>query len=97
MTYEFHPLARLEFAEATEFYESRRAGLGASFSHEIIATIERIAEAPDRWRVIIPGIRRCFAHAFPYAIIYRERDKRLLVLAVAHTSRRPGYWSERLA
>jgi hypothetical protein len=26
---------------------------------------------------------------------YAERSKRVLIVAVAHTSRRPGYWSGR--
>ena len=37
MTYDFHPDARLEYAEAAGFYENRRPGLGASFTIEIEA------------------------------------------------------------
>jgi hypothetical protein len=49
MTYAFHPEARLEYREAAIFYESRRSGLGAAFSREIEATIQRILDVPDRW------------------------------------------------
>lgn len=31
-------------------------------------------------------------HGFPYPLIYRLRDDTVRVIAVAHHSRRPGYW-----
>lgn len=32
---------------------------------------------------------------FPYSLIYRLRGDTVRVIAVAHHSRRPGYWAER--
>ena len=32
----------------------------------------------------------------PFAIVYVELDTEVLVLAVAHGRRRPGYWRERV-
>jgi hypothetical protein len=52
MRYDFHPEARLEYRGAAAFYEARRSRLGAAFTREIEAAIERILEAPDRWRFI---------------------------------------------
>jgi len=34
-------------------------------------------------------------HGFPYSLIYRLRDDTVRVIAVAHHSRRPGYWVDR--
>ena len=48
MTYTFHPQARLEYLEAAQYYEQRRAGLGAGFSIEVEAAIGRILESPTR-------------------------------------------------
>lgn len=31
-------------------------------------------------------------HDFPYSLIYRLQDNTVRVIAVAHHSRRPGYW-----
>jgi len=59
MTYDFHPDARLEYREAAAFYESRRPGLGAAFSVEVEATIQRILETPDRWRRLEQDVRTC--------------------------------------
>ena len=33
---------------------------------------------------------------FPYAVVYIELDNEIRVLAVAHTSREPGFWRGRL-
>jgi hypothetical protein len=32
---------------------------------------------------------------FPYRVIYRVRDEDIYIVAIAHTSRRPGYWKDR--
>jgi len=74
MTYAFHPEARLEYREAAAFYEERQSGLGAAFTREVEAAIERILEVPDRWRVIEQDVRRCFTHTFPYGILYTIED-----------------------
>jgi toxin ParE1/3/4 len=57
MNYDFHPEARVEYREAALFYDTRRAGLGAAFTLEVEASIDRILEAPERWRVIQQDVR----------------------------------------
>jgi plasmid stabilization system protein ParE len=96
MRYEFHPEARLEYREAAAFYEARRPGLGATFTVEVEAAIERILETPDRWRSIEQDVRRCLTRVFPYAILYTVENDFVLIIAVAHASREPGYWKHRL-
>ena len=96
MNYAFHPEARLEYREAAAFYEARRPGLGAAFTCEIEAVIQQILGAPDRCRFIEQDVRRCFAHIFPYGIVYTVESDFILIIAVAHGSRKPGYWRERL-
>jgi toxin ParE1/3/4 len=96
MTYAFHPAARIEYREAAGFYESRRAALGAAFTREVESVIERILEAPDRWRIIGQDVRRCLTHTFPYGILYTIEDDFILIVAVAHGSREPGYWVDRV-
>ncbi len=97
MTYDFHPEARLEYREAVVFYESRYTGLGAAFSLQIEAAIDRILKAPERWRVIEQDVRRCLAHTFPYGILYIIEEDSILIVAVMHLRRRPGYWRARLS
>jgi plasmid stabilization system protein ParE len=96
MTFDFHPEARLEYREAAAFYESRRHGLGAAFSLEVEATIDRILETPTRWRQIEQDIHSCRTHTFPYSILYSLAHDSVLIVAVMHLRRKPGYWRERL-
>ena len=96
MTHEFHPEARLEYREAAVFYESRRPGLGAAFSLEVEATIRRIVETPERWRRLEQDVHTCRTRTFPYTILYSIEAGSVLIVAVMHLRREPGYWRKRL-
>lgn len=41
-------------------------------------------------------IRRLPLRHFPFLLIYREHAEHLEIVALAHTSRRPGYWRDRV-
>lgn len=96
MNLEMHPEARLEFREAIAYYEDCRDGLGLEFSREIYASINRIADAPALWPKLSDNSRRFLARRFPYSIIYQTLHNDVLIVAVAHQSRKPGYWKKRL-
>jgi plasmid stabilization system protein ParE len=57
--------------------------------------MERISMHPDRWPRYLHGTRRLLARRFPFAVIYRVTADRVLVVAIAHQKRRPGYWRQR--
>ena len=96
MRYEFHPEARLEFRESAAFYEACRPGLGVAFANEIESILRRILDAPDRWPFFEEDIRRCLAHRFPYGVLYTIEPDYILIIAVMHCSREPGYWRHRV-
>jgi plasmid stabilization system protein ParE len=93
---EFHPEALAELERAKAWYEAQRLGLGESFFQEIKTAISRIREAPNTWPEYQRGTRRFLVHRFPFAILYSQRSTGLLVLAVMHLKRKPGYWMSRL-
>ena len=97
MTYGFHPEARLEYLEAIDFYESRRTGLGAAFTREVEASIQRIVEEPTRWRIIEQDVHRRLTHTFPFGILYTIEGDFVLIVAIAHGSREARYWRHRVA
>lgn len=70
MRYEFHPEARAEYLAAVARYEDRQSGLGTRFMIEIEDAIQRVVQAPSRWRNIRGDVRRCLAHKFPYGVLY---------------------------
>ena len=96
MRYEFHPEARLEFRESAAFLEGCRPRLGVAFTNEIEAILRCIIEAPDRWPFLDEDVRRCLARRFPYGILYTIETDYILIIAVMHCSRKPGYWRDRL-
>jgi hypothetical protein len=57
--------------------------------------IEIILEDPMRWRPFDDDVRRCLTRVFPYGILYTVEPDFILIIAVAHCSREPGYWKHR--
>ena len=92
---ELHPAAVAEGEEATAWYAERDPRVAARFAKELEAALNRIAEAPHRWPAYLHGTRRVRLTRFPYAVAYREEPSRILVVAVAHAKRKPGYWRKR--
>ena len=95
MRYDFHPEARLEYREAAAFYQTRRPGLGAAFSLQVEATIERRLERPERFRILEADVRTCRTRTFPYAILNTIESEFIFIIAVMHLRRKPGYFSVR--
>lgn len=97
MRYRFHPAVEAEHYETIQFYESRSKGLGSDDLIEVERVMQRVVEAPQRYRVERgPNIRSASLVRFPYKIIYRELEGEVQVLAVSHKRRRPGYWASRV-
>ena len=97
MIFDFLPAAQREFEEAVNYYDRHGFDLGDEFSREIYETIQRILANPETWPRAPRNTRKCLVHRFPFAVIYRVHPERVLIVAVAHHSREPGYWKRRLA
>ena len=87
--------AEEEFLGAVEWYESRAPGLGKRFRDEVGRVVARIAEDPLLWRERPGGYRKVNLPVFPYYVAYFIRGEVILVAAVAHGHRLPGYWKSR--
>ena len=92
----YHEAAEQELLDEIGYLELRAAGLGRRFFGEIEAAAKLISRFPESAAEISPGIRKYPLHKFPYSLIYTIEKDRLLVLAVAHHSRRPKYWVGRV-
>lgn len=91
----FHPAAGAEVDVAVQWYAERSPVAARAFAAEVNACVERVAEAPERWPNYVHGTRRYLFPHFPFSLIYRVRDGESEIVAVAHHSRRPGYWQSR--
>lgn len=88
--------AQAELDEAIDWYAAQAPGLGDGFLVEVLRSIQLIQHHPDGWHPLTPDIRRCRLRRFPYGVIYTIEDGDLLVLAIAHQHRKPGYWQDRI-
>ena len=96
MKWDFHPEALEEYESAASYYAERDSELQLRFIESIENSIERILEAPTRWRVIDDDVRRCLPQVFPYGVLYTIEGDFILIIAVMHFSREPGYWKHRI-
>jgi len=92
------PGARTELFAAADFYEGCCPGLGRVFTDSIEKAFADIRARPLSFPAYkATGVRRCLAHRFPYLIFYLVRREDVWVVAVAHASREPDYWKNRLS
>lgn len=96
MRCEFHPDALAEYEEAARCYAGCQEGLDLRFMASVEAVVRQIGAAPDRWRILERDVRRCLTKVFPYAILYTIEPDRVIIVAVMHCHREPGYWHDRL-
>ena len=91
----FHSEALREYQDAVKWYNSQAPGLGDEFIEEVEYMIDLVLQYPDAWPAFTDDTRRVFLHRFPYAIIYRKKQKFIQIIAVMHMKRKPGYWKDR--
>ncbi len=92
------PEAKQDIREAMRWYKRQRRGLGAEFVGVVDAGLAQLfanplafATWPDDERY-----RRFVLHRFPYLVFYELRPDAVEVVAVAHASREPGFWTSRI-
>jgi plasmid stabilization system protein ParE len=96
MNYRLHPEAASDLREAAEYYRERAgAALAQAFLTEFENSIQLLLQHPLLGAPWLQGKRRLVMHRFPYTVVYFVAEQEIRVLAVAHQSRRPGYWRRR--
>ncbi len=90
-----------ELEVAAEWYEARRENLGLELVSAVREALRRVSESPKTWPVVraVPErleVRRFLLRRFPYSVVFIELDQEIRIVAIAHTSREPGFWRTRL-
>ena len=94
-TLRIHDSAAEEIDEAKAWYLSRSLEAARGFADEFDHALDRILANPLMWSRYIKGTRQVKMHRYPYLVIYKHPGSEVQIVAVAHTSRRPGYWAKR--
>ncbi len=84
--------AQIELDDAVLYYELEQQELGLRFKDEVRKAIDRIKKYPTSWPLECPDVRKCFVLKFPYKILYSIQKQDIVILAIAHQHRKPGYW-----
>lgn len=90
------PEAQAELDSAAQWYDERKAGLGAEFLDgvaEAVATVQKLPSVFPLFRNTT--IRKYVMKRFPYVIFYEEFHAHISIYAIAHAKQKPGYWLQR--
>lgn len=96
MNYEFHPEAERELDESMCRYEWDVPGLGRRFADEVERAVEVLLEHPDIGARVDDDLRHLVLRKFPFSVVYGTAPGLVYIVAIAHSSREPGYWRSRV-
>jgi len=91
----FRPEALDDLAEAFQWHETQRSGLGAEFMAAVDAKLEQVQAGPNQFPRARGLIRRAIVHRFPYGIFFVAHSEFINVIAVMHHARDPKHWRRR--
>jgi hypothetical protein len=89
-----------EAVEAAAWYDAEQPGLGRDFQSALDAALD-LLEGDVVPLTTMPGLagrrgaKKLMLRRFPYDVVVVDRPDEYLVVAIAHQSRRPGYWRDR--
>jgi len=89
-----------EAIAAANWYDEQRKGLGTEFTNAVETAIDQIEEGQTPLSPILDKgseqtIKRLMLKRFPFSIVVLEKKEETVVIAIAHHSRKPGYWRKR--
>jgi len=96
MKYEFHPEAEQELYEAASRYESEVSELGLRFADEVERVIRLLLAHPELGSRLDDELRHFVLRRYPFPVVYAVVSDVVYVVAVAHGSREPGFWRQRV-
>jgi toxin ParE1/3/4 len=96
VNYVLTPEAEAELAEAVTFYAAHvSSNVARNFLIKFEEKAQLLTEFPGIGTPTTKGRRLFPIGRYPYSMLYRIQDGALRISAIAHHSRRPGYWHTR--
>jgi plasmid stabilization system protein ParE len=97
MTLRIRSHAELEYYEAIAYYLGEHSPQSADrFEQEVDRALEAILQNPQLFNLVDLNVLAKSLKKFPYSVLYSVENNEIVVLAIAHQSRKPGYWRDRL-
>jgi plasmid stabilization system protein ParE len=87
--------AEEDYAASLRWYAERSLQAAQGFEAEFDRALDAIGSDPRRFPLCDSRHRFYLMDRYPFQVIYRQHGEEWMVIAVAHTKRQPGYWSDR--
>jgi plasmid stabilization system protein ParE len=85
-----------DYTDSLRWYAERSLRAANGFEAEFLKALESIAISPDAHPLCDHQHRYYMLKRYPFQVIYRNLETgQVLIVAVAHASRQPGYWAQR--
>ena len=84
-----------DYTQSLTWYAERNVDAANDFDAEFDRALSQIAAKPELFPHCDARHRYFLLRRFPFRIIYRMIDDDIVVIAVAHSSRSPDYWTNR--
>lgn len=96
--FRWHPAAAREAQSARRWYQFDQDApdVARRFQVTLQRALSQIAQAPERWPVVVDGLRKRPLRGFPYRIVYQPRGDYVLIVALMHERQQPQYWRSRI-
>lgn len=89
-------MAGVELEDALTWYFERSPETAHRFEQELSVTEKLVQRHPKIGTPSQDKVRSMPVHGYPYSLVYADKVGEIIVVAVMHHSRCPGYWRKRL-
>ena len=89
------PATSDDIADAYDWYESQRAGLGELFRAELNVAVTLLREFSEAGPAVHQDLRRLLLRRFPYAVYYRRTETEIVIRGCLRAHRDPRAWRKR--
>ena len=88
--------AEIELDAAIDYYHLQAStAVATDFRNEVERVIKLLCKHTKLGAQFGHGARRLILTGYPLDLIYRETQDSIIIVALAHQRRRPGYWAGR--
>ena len=94
-SYRYHEAAEAEYLGAIRWYEADNARAAEGFVRAVEDAIRKILAMPHAYPPHGRRHRAFVLKDYSYYLVYRVEAAEVVIVAVAHDARRPGYWKGR--
>ena len=88
--------AESEITESLQFYFEESFDAASDFMSELDEASELIGRQPTLYPLYFEEVRVKQLDRFPFSIYFSIGDEDIYILSVAHNSRKPDFWRNRL-